>query len=69
MGYIPWGCKELDMTERIHLILSKKYSHRSIFFLNIGSKPLKRILAIEYPMRYKSNNTELSFFLKNVRLV
>ena len=68
VGYSPWGCKELDMTERLHLIFSKKKSHRSIFFLNIASKPLNRILATEYPMKYKSSNTELSF-PKNVRLV
>ena len=56
------------MTERLYLILNKKQNHRSIFFLNIGSKTLNRIFATEYPMR-KSNNTELSFSPKNVRLL
>ena len=30
VGYIPWGCKELDTTEQLTLSFSLSHTHRSM---------------------------------------
>ena len=47
MGYSPWGCKELDTTERLHFILEKEIATHS-------STPVWRISWTEEPDRLQT---------------